>query len=44
LGSRFRTKKSSEWSSHKVYARLPDFSSYKIPKRGKNIPNDHKLY
>jgi hypothetical protein len=23
---------------------LPDFSWYKIPKTGKNIPNGHKIY
>jgi hypothetical protein len=23
---------------------LPDFSWYSIPKRGKNIPNNHKIY
>jgi hypothetical protein len=28
----------------KSFAGLPDFSRQNIPKRGENVPNDHKMY
>jgi hypothetical protein len=31
-------------NSGRMATGLPDFSLYKIPKRGKNIPNYHGLY